>query len=1212
MKGKKLLAVLLAALMTASSVSITTFAEDENSEQPKAVENTTENIEQNTEEDDIVLFGAEAQGVSTYAVQIGDDGYATLGEAMESLSERTGDIVIKLTGTVSYEYDGYNSGTDYDNFTKNYTGGTITFKGTEENRGTVLNLHGKNTDYTMINNKVKVLFENLTINKTNAGTVSQHWSTNAIMFDGKVEFNDVTVNRSVRLGSAATFKNVNFNENDDYYPLWIAANVADPIVVDGCEFTSNYGRFIKVADENVTATATKIDLTVKNSTFSSSVSNKSAILVTSTKGADITASDNNISGVLADNTNLVWVDEASANYADTVTVRDENGKIVNAVKVENGDVVTKTAVAEINGVEYVSLQDAVDNADNDSTITILSDIEIEVPTEYYTEGGTKYRERFSYVTVNNKKLTFDFDNHKISLSDNSKANLVADANMFMWVYNNSDITFTGNGEIEFDCGNDNIGCYIVWLRGMANSYNYLPSKLTVESGTYKSQNIFYVSGTGDDGRNKGGEITITGGTFASIRNNDGYNQYINVAGNTMTDNKRVIINGGTFNVDPRYYQDNWGSVVNGVTDSYMVDSSKYSVAMKTVNGKKEFSIISNDDIVATVDTKLTDSMLPYIGMDMWNKVKITGLTYSYTSLADAIANANDGDVITLKDNANGDGAIIEKNITIDLNGKTYTLSGRAVGSPGYETSAFQLLADNVTFKNGTLTTAENVTCHNNTDGDYTAKANMLIQNYSNLTLDGVTLDGTNLRDTGYTLSNCKGNVEIKNSKINTNGKTFAFDVDNSRGTNQSVTVTNSEIDGFVEISGNDGKDAKLVSGTNEYKENGTYVQSGDRFIKAEKRSIEISANNTEVEMNDTVEISVTLKGNNIANAVYDLAYDTTKFELVSASTGTTASNGSLSEMLYKTDGACYENGAVLATYTFKALGQTENVTADFVISNTAAATYLESIDATNIKTTNNEKVSVAIKLKEYAVAVSVDNNVETGTTLTVPYTNEGHTFSVIATPAAAVSYKVNGGDETNSVSVSERGTYTIEYTITPETGYAKVTGTFTLVIGDPEYVVEVNLTNSENRDYVSGKKIVLVYTNTDGLAFNYGDDLMIDVTARGYKYNDTDEYSHVYAFVTDAIENSDAGVTVEDYKNNISCVIPSPADLIKLTYTMDLNFDSYLTVNDITTAYGIYNANEDYFKNVKNQKKFLRADTDGNKCVNNDDANAVVDAVKNK
>lgn len=375
------------------------------------------------------------------------------------------------------------------------------------------------------------------------------------------------------------------------------------------------------------------------------------------------------------------------------------------------------------------------------------------------------------------------------------------------------------------------------------------------------------------------------------------------------------------------------------------------------------------------------------------------------------------------------------------------------------------------------------------------------------------------------------------------------------------------------------------------------------------RSINVSADKDTVKAGENVTITVNLNGKNLTNAVYNLSYESDKFEFVSASTNTTPNNGTISEMLYKTEveDTCFDDGETLATYVFKAIAQTEEVIADFEIRNTAASTYIESIDATKVATANNEKVSVTIELKEYEVVTKVDGEAVEEERLNVPYTNAGHTFAVEATPSASVSYKVNGGEATDSVSITGKGTYTIEYTITPETGYAKVTGTFTLVIGDPEYVVEVN-TATENSDYVAGKKLVLIYTNTDGLAFKYGNDIMIDVTSRGYKYYDAQEYTHVYAFVTDAIADAE----VDDYKENISCVIPSPKNLIALTYSTDLNFDNDLTVQDISVAYGIYNVNKDYFKNAKYQKNILRADTDGDKVVDNDDANAVVNAVKNK
>lgn len=139
-------------------------------------------------------------------------------------------------------------------------------------------------------------------------------------------------------------------------------------------------------------------------------------------------------------------------------------------------------------------------------------------------------------------------------------------------------------------------------------------------------------------------------------------------------------------------------------------------------------------------------------------------------------------------------------MTVDFAGFTYNHDGALVGSAGTVSQAFQLLKDNkITFKNGTITSA---------------KALMLINNYSDLTLDGMTLTLNNPNYTkGYTLSNNNGNVVIKDTTINANPKgAFAFDVCRGGGANtyMSVNVTvsgNSEINGDVEIDAKNG-DAK--------------------------------------------------------------------------------------------------------------------------------------------------------------------------------------------------------------------------------------------------------------------------------------------------------------------------------------------------------------------------------------------------------------------
>lgn len=172
----------------------------------------------------------------------------------------------------------------------------------------------------------------------------------------------------------------------------------------------------------------------------------------------------------------------------------------------------------------------------------------------------------------------------------------------------------------------------------------------------------------------------------------------------------------------------------------------------------------------------------------------------FNTLSDAVAAAKNGDTITLLRDSTENGVAVEKKgFVLDFNGHTLKIGDPLVGSIGTETNGFQLLksAGNVTFKNGTLTTEE---------------AYILIQNYCNLTLDNMVLDGRNIplhaqypnRVVRYTLSNNCGEVTIDNSVIYAPEKLgVAFDVCRySEYPAVSVTVTgDSVINGDVEVSG---------------------------------------------------------------------------------------------------------------------------------------------------------------------------------------------------------------------------------------------------------------------------------------------------------------------------------------------------------------------------------------------------------------------------
>ncbi len=177
---------------------------------------------------------------------------------------------------------------------------------------------------------------------------------------------------------------------------------------------------------------------------------------------------------------------------------------------------------------------------------------------------------------------------------------------------------------------------------------------------------------------------------------------------------------------------------------------------------------------------------------------------SYETLVEAVAAAGNGATITLANDATGNGVIVPsgKNITIDFNTHNYDINGTLVGSTGTATQAFQLLkGSTVTLKNGSITSG---------------KAKMLVQNYGNLTVDGMDLNGSGLQQAGaYTLSNNCGNVVIKDSTITAKEGGFAFDVYYwpSYGYGEGVTVTvegNTTINGNVEY-GSDGSAAGVAN-----------------------------------------------------------------------------------------------------------------------------------------------------------------------------------------------------------------------------------------------------------------------------------------------------------------------------------------------------------------------------------------------------------------
>lgn len=164
-------------------------------------------------------------------------------------------------------------------------------------------------------------------------------------------------------------------------------------------------------------------------------------------------------------------------------------------------------------------------------------------------------------------------------------------------------------------------------------------------------------------------------------------------------------------------------------------------------------------------------VLSAFGEASTNEAKIGNTEYPTLEEAITAAKAAEGKtVITLLKDVTCGGIMFVSadavNVEFDLNGHTLTVGKPLVGSPGTVSQSLHFEKGNtVVIKNGTIA------CENNS-------ASMLLQNYCDLTLDGVTLDGSNLAASGtaYTLSNNCGTILIKGGSVikarATNGVAF--------------------------------------------------------------------------------------------------------------------------------------------------------------------------------------------------------------------------------------------------------------------------------------------------------------------------------------------------------------------------------------------------------------------------------------------------------
>ena len=291
-------------------------------------------------------------GKSNSVASVNGVGYATFAEAIAAIGN--GDVVIELLADATFDYNA-----------RDAYGTAETTSVTINGNGNTLTLNQKNSDWASIGlaNNSKLVLNNMTIEKTGYGDTSGAWNTHAIIFTCPVEMNDVTVNNSIAVQAGATLNNVDIVEANGYYGLWINGN-GQAVEVNGGSITAtNGGRGIKIADQYVDAPA-QVTLSVTGTVFETA--QKAAVLVSSKAGANITASNVDITKVAADQVNFVWVDEDWAEYFSEVEVTGAT------VSVEGADSFA-AAITENGAVKgyYKTLAEALTAAADGETVTLI-------------------------------------------------------------------------------------------------------------------------------------------------------------------------------------------------------------------------------------------------------------------------------------------------------------------------------------------------------------------------------------------------------------------------------------------------------------------------------------------------------------------------------------------------------------------------------------------------------------------------------------------------------------------------------------------------------------------------------------------------------------------------------------------------------------------------------------------------------------------------
>lgn len=353
--------------------------------------------------------------------------------------------------------------------------------------------------------------------------------------------------------------------------------------------------------------------------------------------------------------------DTGASPSDTPTAQsesmgEENNEAAPAAETGGGEGAT-ASVAEVNGVSYSSLQEAINAAQGGETVTLLTDAteDVTISKSITLDLGGK-----TLTNINSDKATISVQGGTVTVKNGSVMGGTSYYNIEVTKNSNASLTLT---DVTATAGNTGSSMIDNW------------GTMAITSGTY-------TGGLNVVKSEEGSTLNISGGTFTrTTAPRWGVTGTVLVYGTTT-------ITGGTFN--EKSTSTNARVVVTGKVDGY--DSVTY-IKGGTFNGNgnnvlHHLSPAQADDSFKVSGGAFNKSIPDYYCADGFIPTKNADGTYDvkeghyvaqvgskkYETLADAIRLAAKGKTIQLLTDATENITIAaNKQITLDLNG--HTLNG---------------------------------------------------------------------------------------------------------------------------------------------------------------------------------------------------------------------------------------------------------------------------------------------------------------------------------------------------------------------------------------------------------------------------------------------------------------------------------------------------------------------------------------------------------